>query len=290
MRYIRATAEDQARIQEFLSQFVDDYLSKNIGAYVSRDTGGLYLAVDEQEQIAALAVIDLIRPKEAHLGGLRVRPDLQNGPAASEFMEFQVQESKRLGAAVIRALVGRGNELSQQALQEKLGFHVVDEWVVGSIQGFEAPEYPDGGAGPAWAVDRDRLRAFFKEHSEDLWSDRTQWLPRSLTFDDVWHGVELGAAAIAPQDVAEAVDTFALFEIHDGDMHVKYLRSMGHHLKSLMQYLWVECRAWGVNTLRFGLPRQAADKLAEAAGVPLSREWNGVVLEMHVGLTSTSMV
>ncbi|MCY0879171.1 MAG: GNAT family N-acetyltransferase [Firmicutes bacterium] len=290
MRYVRATAEDQARIQEFLAQFVDDYLSEHITAYLASDTGGIYLALDDNGQLAALAVVDMVKTHEAYLSGMRVRPELQGTSVGLEFAEFQVQEAKRLGAKVIRALVGRGNELAQQILQEKLGFRVVDEWVVGSMQGFEAPAYPDGVAGPAWAVDRERLEAFFQQHGQDLWSNHNHWLPRALSFEDVWHGVEQGALAVAPQESQEAVDTVALFEIFDGDMHLNYLRTMGQHLKSLIQYLWVEARAWGVKTLHFGLPRHSADKFVEMSGLPLTREWHGLVLEKQVGLSSTSAV
>jgi L-amino acid N-acyltransferase YncA len=290
VRYVRATAEDQARIREFLSQFVDDYLSEHIEAYLSSDSGGVYLALDEDNQVLGSAIVDMVKAQEAYVSGMRIRPDLQATALGQEFAEFQVQEAKRLGASVIRALVGSGNEMSQKVLQEKLGFQVVEEWVVGSLQGFEAPPFADFDAGPAWAVDRDRLAAFFHEHENDLWSDRDHWLPRKLTFDDVWQGVESGSAAVAPQDANQSVDALALFRIHEGDMHLNYLRSMGQHLKALMQYLWVESRAWGVKTLHFGLPRNSADTFIEVAGLPLQREWHGIILEKHVGLTSTSMV
>lgn len=290
MRYVRATAEDQARIQDFLSQFVDDYLAEHIAAYFSSDSGGVYMALDEENQLLATGIVELARPQEVYVSGMRIRPDLQGGRLGQEFAEFQVQEGKRLGASVIRSLVGRGNEFSQRILQETLGFHVVDEWVVGSFEGFEAPAFAEGDAGPAWAVDQERLRAFVKQHEDDLWSGKDHWLPRRLTFEDVWQGVEVGAAAVAPQNIGDPVDTLALFRITDGDMHLNYLRSMGQHLKTLLQYLRVESRAWGVKTLHFGLPRHAADKFIEAADLPLAREWHGVVLEKHVGLTSSSVV
>ena len=290
MTYVRATAEDQARIQEFLSQFVDDYLSEHMGAYLSLENGGLYLAQDDSNQVMAVAVVDLVKVHEAYVSGMRIRPDMQGTELAQEFAEFQVQEAKRLGASLIRALVGRGNELSQKVLQDKLGFQVVDEWVVGSVEGFNAPLFADAEVGPAWAVDRERLVAFIDKFPDDLWSDKDHWLPRRLTFNDVWGGVELGSAALAPQDDAESLDALALFRISDGDMHLNYLRSVGQHLKSLLQYLWVESRVWGVKTLHFGLPSQAVDKLIEASGLSLSREWRGLVLEKHVGISSTSLV
>ncbi len=290
MRYVRATAEDQARIEEFLSQFVDDYLSELIGTYLSLESGGVYLALDDGGQLMAVAVVDLVKSHEAYVSGMRIRPDMQGTDLAREFAEFQVQEAKRLGASVIRALVGRGNELSQKVLQDNLGFQVVDEWVVGSVEGFNAPQFADSDVGPAWAVDRERLAAFIDKFSDDLWSDKDHWLPRRLTFDDVWGGVELGSAAVAPQDDGQILDALALFRISNGDMHLNYLRSVGQHLKSLLQYLWVESRAWGVKTLHFGLPRQAAENLIEASGLPLSREWRGLVLEKRVGVTSTSLV
>jgi N-acetylglutamate synthase-like GNAT family acetyltransferase len=289
VRYVRATAEDQARIQEFLSQFVDDYFYESVSSYLSSENGGVYVALDDEGAVAAAAVVELVQGREAYISGLRVRPDLQGSDVAQEFAEFQMQEAKRLGAEVIRALIGRGNEASQKILQEQLGFHVVDEWVVGSLEGFDAPTFADLTAGPAWAVDRDRLAAFVNQYGEDLWADKDHWLPRRLTFDDVWRGVELGSAAVAPQDLAEQLDALALFRIDDGDMHLNYLRSMGQHLKAVLQYLWVEARAWGVKRLHFGLPRHAADKFIEVAGLPVEREWHGIVLEKHVGLTSTSM-
>ena len=289
MRYVRATAEDQARIQEFLSQFVDDYLSSRVSEYLTLQTGGIYLAL-EDDVIVGTAVITSPKTHEAYLGGMRIRPDVQGTGFGAEFAEFQVQEAKKLGATVIRALISRGNETSQHILQEKLGFQAVDEWVIGSMEGFDGPEYAENVAGPAWAVDHDRLLAFCNQYTEDLWSQSGHWVPASLAFDDIWHGVEMGEAALAPQNATDAVDTVALFKIHEGDLHLHYLRSMGHHLKAIIQYLWVESRAWGVKTLYFGLPGSSADKLIEASGLSVNNEWRGIVLEKHVGLTSTSTV
>ncbi|NMP21044.1 GNAT family N-acetyltransferase [Sulfobacillus harzensis] len=288
MRYVRATAEDQARIESFLSQFVDDYARDQIESYLASETGGLYLALDDDNQLAATGVVALGKPHEAFLGAVRLRPDMQDTSLAEEMAEFQVQEARRLGAQVVRALISRGNEASQHLFQTKLGFHVVDEWVAGSLEGFSAPEYPDEVAGPAWAVDRDRLLAFMNQHGEDLWSRDGAWQPASISFDDVWHSVELGSTALAPQTSGEALDTLAIFHIQDDRMHLQYLRSMGKHLKALLQYLWVESRAWGVKTLEFGLPRHAADKLVEASGLTMNREWHGIVLEKHVVLTTSS--
>jgi predicted GNAT family acetyltransferase len=261
-----------------------------MATYLSSASGGVYLALDDENQLVATAIVDLVRPHEVYVSGVRVRPDMQGSSIGQEFAEFQVQEAKSMGATIIRALVGSGNELSSKILQEHLGFQVVEEWVVGSVEGFDAPPYPDGQAGPAWAVDRDRLLAFLNQFSDDLWAGKDAWTPHRLTFDDVWHGVEHGSAVVAPQDAEQALDTLALFRITDDAMHVNYLRSMGQHLKSLLQYLWVESRAWGVKRMHFGLPRHAAEKLIEVAGLPLAREWHGVVLEKHVGLTSTSLV
>lgn len=290
MRYVRATAEDQARIQEFLSQFVDDYLSEQVEQHVRSLNGGIYLALDDDDSIVATAVVTLVKTHEAYLGGMRIRPDVQGTDLGREFAEFQVQEANRLGAIVVRALVNRNNESSQQIFTGQLGFEVVDEWVVGSMEGFDGPHYPDGEAGPAWAVDRDRLESFCRQNEEELWSESGHYMPRTLTFDDVWHAVELGRVGLSPQNTADSIESIALFRIQDSALHLNYMRTMGHHLKALIQYLWVESRAWGVKSMHFGLPRHVAEKLVEVAGLPLSREWHGVVLEKRVGLTSTSSV
>ncbi len=285
MRYVRATAEDQARIEEFLSQFVDDQLQDHVSDYLSCEGGGLYLAFDDSEQLAGVLVVAMMKSHEAYLESARLRPDVQE--RGEEMADFQVQEARRLGAQVARVLVERRNDAAQKIFQEKLGFHVVSEWVVGTLENFPAPEYPDAVAGPAWAVDRERIQSFANQHPEELWAKSGPWQVASLTFDEVWHGVELGGAAVAPQNAAEPVDTLALFHIQNERMHLRYLRSMGKHLKVLLQYLWVESRAWGVKTLEFGLPRNAADKLLEASGLSFEKEWHGVVLEKHLGLTSS---
>ncbi|AEJ38947.1 hypothetical protein TPY_0752 [Sulfobacillus acidophilus TPY] len=283
LRYVRAAAEDQARIEQFLGQFVDDYLVHEFPRYLTYKTGGIYLANDD-DQLVGLSVIALPKPHEAYLGGMRIRPDVQGKGVGEEFAAFQVAEAERLGATVIRALVPRGNDASR-SIWEGLGFRVVEEWVVGTFEGFQGPPYGNEVAGPAWAIDRQRIEAFYEQHPRDLWAMPDPWIPQSLTLDDIWGRLEAGGALVAPQEVGQAVDTLALYAINDRDLTVHYMRSMGTHLKALLEYLWVEARAWGVKTLRFGLPRPQADKLKEAAALPVLNEWRGLILEKQVGLS-----
>jgi N-acetylglutamate synthase-like GNAT family acetyltransferase len=285
LRYVRAAAEDQARIEQFLALFVDDYLSREVSRYLTYKTGGLYLALDD-DAIVGTAVIALPKSHEAYLGGMRIRPDVQGKGIGHEFTAFQLKEAERLGARVVRALVARGNDLARNILQNDFGFHVVDEWVVGSVEGFQVPPYVNDIAGPAWAIDRPRLLTFYNRHPEELWATPDHWMPRSLGFEDIWARVEAGEAVVAPQDGDQDLDSLALYHIQEHEMHLNYLRTMGAHLKALVEYLWVEARAWGVKTLTFGLPRAAADKLKEAANVPVSGEWRGLVLEKHLGLSA----
>lgn len=281
VRYVRATVEDQAKIDRFLSQFVNDYLPAQLPEYLSYRTGGVYLAYDDEE-IVGTAVLALPKPHEAYLGGMRISPPRQGQGLGQAFVKFQMEEAARLGAEVVRALVSRGNTSVKAVLEDQLGFRAVDDWVVGRLTGFEAPEYPPVAAGPAWAVDHDRLLAFWRQHDQDLWAGSDPWMPHSWSQDDLWKFVELGGVALAPQGPDDAIDSLAIFRVQKEALHVHYLRSAGHTLKDLLSYLFVEARAWGVNVLRFGLSQAGADQLIAAGSGAVQDEWRGVVLQADV--------
>lgn len=288
VRYVRATVDDEARIQKFLSQFVDDNLSERIPDYLKVKSGGLYIAY-EDENLLGVAVVLLPKPHEAYLGAMRIRPELQGKDLGEAFAAFQVEESHRLGAHVVRALVSRGNDATRHILQDKLGFHEVDEWVVGRIDHIDSVRDRDDMAGPAWAVDRERLTSFWNQHPEDLWASRDHYTPQGLSFEDMWHRVGMGTVAVSPQGGDGDVDSLAMFGIHDHVLHLHYLKSFGRHLKSLVSYLAAEAHAWGVKTMQFGLPRAAADKLAEVLDAPIDETWRGVVFEKHNGLSGSAV-
>ncbi len=286
LRYVRASVEDQEKVREFLRQFVDDYLAGQIEELVAQRQGGLYLALDE-EQIIGTAVVLLPKRHEAYLGGVRIAPSRQATGLAEEFAQFQVDEAKRLGAGVARALIHQDNQASLHILKDVMGFHVVDGWMVGTLSGFDAPEIPPMEAGPAWAVDKERIVAFWSQVAEDLWASKNLWAPHSLTMEDIWQRFEASGVAVSPQTLNQEIDTLAMYRLGlDKVLYLNYFRTSGGHLtRELLDYLWVEARAWGVDRLQYGLPRKQAENLLSVTGLIPTDTWSGLVLETDLSLT-----
>lgn len=286
MRYVRASMEDQAKVEHFLSQFVNDDLLLKFPEYLSQKTGGVYIALDEDEVVGA-GVASMPRPHEGYIGGIRVSPTRQGEAIESQLAEFQLQEVQRLGAAVVRAVVMDDSPLVE-IFKGKLGFETWDEWHVGTIEGYQAPEYVSEVAGPVWSLDHDRILRFWMHFSKDLWADRDLFVPHSLTIEDVGARIEAGSAALAPQAASQEVDTLALYRIGSDDLYIHYLRSLGDNLEALIQYLGIEARAWGINRIRFALPRQTAEQLAEVVQLPVVDAWKGLVLERRLSLAASN--
>jgi N-acetylglutamate synthase-like GNAT family acetyltransferase len=278
LTFVRATKADQERIREFLSQFIDDYLLELFPRYLGHYVGGLYLALDG-DQLVGTCAISLVRPKEAILSGMRIQPTRQGQGLGEEFGRFQLEEARRLGAEVVRVLVHQDNHASAHLLQDKLGFRVVEEWAVGKITPLPIPDQRPTEAGPAWAVDRDRIGAFLDQHPGDLWAPEV-WEPRTLTIQDVVLRFEDGGVAVAPQ--RGEVEALALTGLQSREvLTLSYLRALGQAVQGLLDYLWNEARAWGITQCRFGLAAEAAERLR--ALVPNTEiTWRGLILERRL--------
>ncbi len=285
LRYVRASMEDEGKVREFLGQFVEDYLSHQVQKYMAQRQGGLYLALDD-DQIMGTAVITLPKRHEAYLGGMRIAPPRQGQGLGEAFAKFQVEEARRLGAHVARALIHQDNQTSLHILEQTLGFQVGEGWMVGTLAGFEAPEEPPLSAGPAWAVDRDRVLAFYQRFSDDLWAEGDHWAPHSLSMEDLWNRFEASGLALAPQDPSEEIDTVAMYRIGQNEtMHLHYFRSVdGKLAEELLRYLWIEARAWGISKLHFGLTQKQAERLVAAAAIKPTDTWSGLILEKDLTL------
>lgn len=288
LRYVRASMEDEGKVQEFLRQFVEDYLSNQVPKYLAQRHGGLYLALDD-DQIVGTAAITLPKRHEAYLGAMRIAPPRQGQGLGESFAEFQVEEAKRLGARVARALIHQDNKASLHILEEKLGFQAGDGWMVGTLTGFEAPSEAPLAAGPAWAVDRDRILAFYQRFSDDLWAEHDHWAPHSLSADDIWKRFEASGLALTPQDPAQEVDTVAMYRLGENEtMHLYYFRSEeARGGENLLGYLWTEARAWGISQLKFGLAQKQAERLIAMSGIKPSDTWVGLVLEKDLTLMTS---
>lgn len=280
--------EDEGKVQEFLRQFVEDYLSNQVAKYLAQRYGGLYLALDD-DQIVGTAVITLPKRHEAYLGAMRIAPPRQGQGLGAAFAQFQVEEAKRLGARVARALIHQDNQTSLHILETTLGFHVGDGWMVGTLSGFEAPPQTPLAAGPAWAVDRDRILAFYQRFSDDLWAEQDHWAPHSLSMEDIWNRFEASGLAVAPQDPTQEIDTLAMYRIGENEtMHLYYFRSgEGHGGEDLLGYLWTEARAWGISQLHFGLTQKQAERLIAIVGIKPTDTWVGLVLEKDLTLVTS---
>ncbi|MBX5467522.1 MAG: GNAT family N-acetyltransferase [Firmicutes bacterium] len=284
LRYARASSEDQPRILQFLNQFPGDYLVHRLPSYLELQPGGVYLAWDGDE-LVGMAVIHLPRPHEAYLGGMRVAPARQGQGIGTEFTRFQLAEAERLGAWVVRALVQEGNAVSPHILQDKLGFRPSIHWHVGRYPGIQRLAEFTPEAGPAWAVDWDRLNRFWERRRTDLWAGRDLWMPYSWTAQDIRHHLEFGGVAIAPQDADQEVQALALFQIKNHEhLSLHYFYGERPHLDRLVGYLGSEARAWGVTELRYGLPEPSSRLLAQYFSEPPQDEWRGALFERELSL------
>ncbi|MCL6561439.1 MAG: GNAT family N-acetyltransferase [Firmicutes bacterium] len=284
LRYARASTEDQPRILQFLNQFPGDYLAKRLNSYLELQPGGVYLAWDGEE-IVGMAVIYLPRPHEAYLGGMRIATSRQGQGIGTEFTRFQVAEAERLGAWMVRALVQEGNSASPHILQDKLGFRQSVAWHVGKYPGIQNLANYSPEAGPAWAVDMDRLTRFWERRRDDLWAGKDLWMPYSLTMQDIRQALEYGGVGIVPQTPDQEIEALALFQIKNHEhLSLQYFWGERPYLDLLVGYLGTEARAWGVTELRFGLPAASSRLLAQYFTQPPEEEWKGALFERELSL------
>lgn len=279
MRYARASLEDQSKLGEFLQQFPGDYLRDHLSTYVSQQPGGLYIALDG-EAIVAISVISMPSTKEAYLSGMRVAPDRQGQGVGKAFAEFGVQEARRLGAEVIRAMVEKENAASRHILGEILGFVPLVDWHVGRVEDVQTLPGPTLQSGPAWSVDQERIETFWNDHGREMWAGRELWVPRSWDRKDIRDRIEAGVAAVYPQDQEQPVQALALYQIRNQErLDVYYFWGDGAGGEDLCRYLGEEARAWGVTTLRFGLGDANYQRFVQNLGLPVQNQWQGTVLE-----------
>ncbi len=288
LTFVRATREDSDRIRAFLQRAstvadVGDELVDGFGQHLDgRSVGGLYLAT-EDGTILATCVITVVQAHEAYLSGIRVQPERRDENVTEEFGRFQLEEAGRLGADVVRVLVHVDNAAAHQLLQEKLGFHVVDQWAVGEINPIPTPGAPSREAGPAWAVDRERLAAFLAaQDGQGLWSGGREAEVKSLVLAELLKRVEAGGVALSPNE--GAIEALALTRVQAREvLHIEYLRDLGHRLSALLDHLWSEARAWGTSRCRFGVSLGVAERLRSM--VPNTEiTWRGLVLERRLPL------
>ena len=280
LKFVRAGKADQDRIGTFLGQFTDDYLTETYPRYLGQYVGGLYMATDG-EDLVGVCVISLPKPKEALLSGMRIAPARQGLGLGEEFGRFQLEEARRLGAEVVRVLVHKDNVQSAHVLQDKLGFEVVDEWAVGEINPLPVPDRASTEAGMAWAVDQERLLSFVRRFEKDLWSP-DGWDPRSVTASDINFRFERGGIAVSPQRGEVQAMAFTWLQSRDV-LHISYLRVLGQALQGVLDHLWNEARAWGINRCRFGVSASVAERMR--ALVPNCEiTWRGMVLERRLNL------
>lgn len=279
LHYVRASGEDQAKIQAFLNDFPNDYLAEQVSKYIKQQPGGLYLAMDD-ETIVGTAVISFPKPHEAYMSGMRVSPSRQGQGIGEAFAQFQLGEIERLGVSMVRCLVDEGNTLSRRLLEEKLGFQLRTRWRVGVVEGLRDLPLPSLESGPAWSVDMERMGPFWQKHRQDLWSGKDPWVPQSWSLDDIRIQVENGNAAVHPQALDRAVDGLALYTVHNQErLDLHYLRGTGGGIEEIVRYLGMEARAWGLNQVRFGLPDSDSTGLTSAPALTVSFDWRGLVFE-----------
>ncbi|HBQ96431.1 MAG: GNAT family N-acetyltransferase [Firmicutes bacterium] len=283
LRYVRASLEDQAKVEEFLRRNQNDRLIKELGKLLSLTQGGLYLAIDDNGAIVGTAVLTLPKRHEAYLGQVQLASPNLDRETLKEFAAFQLEEAQKLGAHIVRATTGDDDELWASILQEESQFEPVEKWVVGTFEGYQVPEFPPLEAGPAWAVDKERIRKFMEPVTDALWAEHDLHIPTSLDDQSLENQFEVGGVAVAPQDGRIAVDSLVLYRIRNSEsLDIKYFRSDGHYIHQVLDYLWLEARAWGISRLRVGLSEKTASQIAEALQVPIQREWAGRIFVHYI--------
>ena len=280
MRYIRASDQDETRIRQFLGQFPTSHWSQNLAQYINVTLGGVFLSLDEDSKILGCAALAGEKTREMYIAGIRVADENQD--LAQEFADYLVQEALQSGAQLIRALVGDEDEMPSRLFKEYLQFQRQTAWEIGTLTELSAPQdHAAADAGPAWAVDRERLFTYLANHPHQLWAANDVWLPRLLTEEDLALGFELGGAAVVPQDAEQPIAALALYRIKNRErLNLGYISAENEDsLHTLLAYLLVETHAWGATELRYGLPQEQAQALVAWYQKPVESRWRGWLLE-----------
>ncbi len=283
LRYVRASAEDQAKVEEFLRRIQDDRLIKELDKLLSLTQGGLYLAIDDNGAVVGTAVLTLPKGHEAYLGQVRLASPNLDRETLKEFAAFQLEEAQKLGAHVVRAMAGDDDELWASILQEESQFEPVEKWIVGTFEGYQAPDVPPLEAGPAWAVDKERIRKFMETVTNAFWAEKDLHIPTSLDDQSLENQFEVGGIAVAPQDGRLPVDSLVLYRIRNTEsLDIRYFRSEGHYIHQLLDYLWLEARAWGIKRIQVGLCEKTALQIQDALQVSMQLEWTGRIFVHYI--------
>ncbi len=283
LRYVRASKEDQAKVEQFL-QGVQDDSSQKVGLYLTQAQGGLYLALDG-DAIVGTAVITFPKRHEGYLGSVRMAPPQQDRDLFKDFAAYQLEEAQKAGAHIVRALVSEDDTLWSAVLREDFGFELAGDWVVGEFEGYQTTETPPEQAGPSWAVDKERVKEFMNHFPDALWVNADMYIPQSLTPEDMENQFEAGGIAVAPQDGRKDIDSVALYRVRNNDaIDLKYFATQGEYTDELLKYLWIEARAWGVQKMRFGLPAETAERIASVLHLPANAQWQGSVLQKKLDI------
>ncbi len=282
LHYVRASGQDEAKIRQFLGQFPMSHWSQNLSQYLNASLGGMFLALDDDSTVLGCAALVGERSREMYILGMRMAQGEQSSEASQGLAGVLIEDATQTGAQVVRALIEETDDIPLRVLQEELQFNPQTEWEVGTLS--ELPVALNRGvgeAGPAWAVDRERLFDFLAKHPGQVWASGDPWFPRTLTEEDLAHGFEVGGAALSPQDLGQPIAALALYSIKNRErLNLGYLQSAKTvDLEALLTYLMVDAHAWGVTELRYGLASDQAQALVEWYGKAAESGWRGWLLE-----------
>ncbi len=283
MRYVRASEQDESKIRQFLGRFPSRHWSQNVSQYVKASLGGVFLAVDDDAQVAGCIVLTGEKSREMYIVGMELGDVADASDLAKGLAQAALDEAAQAGAHVLRALIDQENDRVLEVLKGPLQFGDPTAWEVGTLVELPMPKDKASGgeAGPAWAVDRERLFAYLAQTSDALWAANDPWLPRSLTEADLAQGFEIGGEAIVPQDITQPVKALALYRIKNRErLNLGYLKADDDASRAaLLSYLVMEAHAWGVTELRYGLHADDAEGLTAWYGRPVQSHWRGWLLE-----------
>ncbi len=285
LRYVRASEQDEARIRQFLGQFPSDYLRLDYSRYLKAPMGGVYLALtDEESEVVGVAAAVSGRPQEICLTGMRIADGADGQEICRGLTDVQMEDAVKGDVPLVRALIDENNELPLHTLQERYNFQSRIIWEVGEYaQVTNLTPTLSGEAGPAWAVDQERLFGFLANYPRQLWAGEELWLPQTLGDKDLERGFEVGGAAVWPQDVERPVQGLALYQVRNHErLDIRYLKADTPTVQqALLDYLLVEAHAWGVTRLRYGLSADQAQTVRARYGDPSGPVWRGWILD-HV--------
>lgn len=281
LHYVRAAEQDEAKIRQFLGQFPVSPWSQNLSSYLIAPLGGVFLATDDDSTILGCTILAAEHSRERYLLGTRIADPTTNPDIAHGLCQHVLEFAGQTGARTMKALIEDGDEDGARVLRDAFEFTQATSWAVGALGDLPLPQAMNPEAGPAWAVDRERLFAFLADHAKQLWAPGDPWLPRIVTEEDLAKGFEVGGVVVAPQDTERPISALALYRIKNRErLTLGYLNASDPaSVDALLSYLLVEAHAWGVTELRYGLSSDQAKTLLAWFDRPGEPEWSGWLLE-----------